>query len=189
MITSTYTDDVMGISSTKAGGELVREELGWKYEVKNLGEANLVLGIRIDCDRDAGTITISQHAYLEHVLTCYGMTECSPRTTPLPLSIQLTKMQAPSTDLERHFMKDKPYHEVLGSVMYVQIATQLDLSYAVSTLSKFNLNPGKPHWVALMHILQYIKGTLDYKLHTGDPATPHLHPIGMLMLITVATRT
>jgi hypothetical protein len=156
-ITSTYTDDVMGISSTTAGAEVAREELGWKYKVKDLGEASLVLGICIDRNRDARTITISQCAYLKRVLTCYGMTECNPRSTPLPLGIELTKSQAPSTDLEYQFMKDKPYHKVLGSVMYAQIATYPDLSYAVSTLSKFSSDPGKPHWMALMHVLQYIK--------------------------------
>jgi hypothetical protein len=39
--------------------------------------------------------------------------------TPLPLAIKLTKSQVPSTDLECQFMKDKPYHKVLGSVMYM----------------------------------------------------------------------
>jgi hypothetical protein len=177
-ITSTYTDDVTGISSTTAGAELAREELGWKYEVKDLGEASLVLGIRIDRNRDAGTITISQRAYLERVLARYGMAECNPRPTPLPLGVELTKGQAPSTEVDRHFMKDKPYREVLGSVMYAQIATRPDLSYAVSTLSKFSSNPGKPHWTALMHVLQYIKGTLDYKITYGGPGNSSLTPYG-----------
>ena len=157
-------DDVTGISSTMAGAELAREELGWKYEVKGLGEISLVLGICIDCDRGAGTITILQYMYLECILTHYGMSECSPWSTPLPLSIELTKEQAPATDVEHHFMKDKPYCEVLGSVVYAQIATCLDLSYAISMLSKFGSNPSKPHWMALMHVLQYIKGTLYYKI-------------------------
>jgi Reverse transcriptase (RNA-dependent DNA polymerase) len=117
-ITSTYTDDVMGISSTTAGAKLAREELGWKYKVKDLGEVNLVLGIHIDHDRDAGTIIISQHAYLERVLTHYGMTECNPQPTPLSLSVELTKGQAPLTEADRHFMKNKSYQEVLSSVMY-----------------------------------------------------------------------
>lgn len=94
-----------------------RRSLGWKFEVKDLGDANLVLGIRIDRDREAGTISISQRAYLERVLTRYGMTDCNPRPTPHPLVIELTKEQAPSTEAEHHFMIDKPYREVLGSVI------------------------------------------------------------------------
>ena len=64
-------------------------------------------------------------------------------------------------------MADKPYQEVLRSVMYAQIGTQPDLSYTVSTLSKYASDPGVAHWQALMHILQYIKATLDYKITYG----------------------
>jgi len=175
---STYTDDVTGISLITAGGKEAREELGWKYKVKDLGDASLVLGICIECDRDAGTITISQCAYLEYILAHYGMLNCASCPTSLPLGIELTKAQAPSTDAEHHFMKDKPYMRYLGSVMYAQIAMRPDLSYAVSTLSKFGSNPGKPHWLVLMHILQYIKGSLDYKITYGGPGNTSLTPYG-----------
>jgi len=74
-------------------------------------------------------------------------------------------------------MQDKPYREVLGSIMYAQIATRPDLSYAVASLSRFSTNPGKPHWQALMHVLQYVKATLHYKIRYGGNEytsfTPH----------------
>jgi hypothetical protein len=74
---------------------------------------------------------------------------------------------APKTPEERSFMADKPYRELLGSIMYAQTATRPDLSYAVSTLAKYASNPGKEHWVALTHVLRYIKGTLHYKITYG----------------------
>ena len=83
-ITSTYTDDTTGILSTRQEAERAKEELGWMYETKDLGDANLVLGIHIDRDRDAGTISISQHAYLERVLEGFDMMDCNPQTTSLP---------------------------------------------------------------------------------------------------------
>ena len=58
-ITSTYTDDTTGTSSMKEGTEKVKAELGWRYKMKDLGEASLVLGIKIERDREAGTISIS----------------------------------------------------------------------------------------------------------------------------------
>ena len=64
-------------------------------------------------------------------------------------------------------MADKPYCELLGSIMYAQITTRPDLSYAISTLSKFTSNPGKTHWNALTHVLRYIRGTLAYKIMYG----------------------
>ena len=47
-ITSTYTDDTTGISSSVDEARRAKEELGRKYEVKDLGEVNLILGIHIE---------------------------------------------------------------------------------------------------------------------------------------------
>ena len=152
-ITSTYTDNTMGISMMKKGAERVKAELGRKYKTKDLGEASLMLGIKIERDREAGTISILQCAYLKWVLNCFEMSEYNPATTPISLGTVLTKEQSPSTDEDQQFMAGKPYCQVLGSIMYAQIATCPDLSYAVSTLSKFASDPGKPHWTALMWVL------------------------------------
>jgi hypothetical protein len=65
--------------------ERAKEELGWKYEVKDLGEADIILGIHVERDRQAGTILISQRAYFEQVLKCFGMSDCNTKLTPLPL--------------------------------------------------------------------------------------------------------
>ena len=42
---------------------------------------------------------------------------------PLPTGIVLTQDMAPITAEDRAFMADKPYQELLGSIMYTQIAT------------------------------------------------------------------
>ena len=59
-------------------------------------------------------------------------------------------------------MKDTPYHKALSSLMWLQVATQLDLLYAVNVLSYFAHNPDKSYWNAIKHALRYIKRTLDF---------------------------
>jgi hypothetical protein len=71
---------------------------------------------------------------------------------------------SPKTDSEKREMVDKPYRPVLGSVMWGQLATRPDLSFAVSLLSHFQANPGIEHWKGLLHVIGYIKNTLDYGL-------------------------
>jgi len=144
-ITSICTDDTTSISSSKKEAERAKEELGWKYKTKDLGNANYILGIRIDREREAGTISISQHAYLECVLECFSMMDCNPHGTPLPPGVILTKGMGPTTAEDRAFIADKPYCKLLGSIMYAQIVTQPDLSYAMSMLRKFASNPGHAH--------------------------------------------
>jgi len=179
-ITSTYTDDVTGISSSVVGAEKAQDELGLQYEVKDSGKSRLILVIRIDRDRAAGTILLSQRAYIERVLACHGMSDCNLCGTPLPTGIILNKSQAPTTKEDIYFMQDKPYHEVLSVVMYAQICTHPDISYAVATLSKFMSNPGLLHWAALMHVLQYLKGTLHYRVMYSGKGFTSLAPMGYI---------
>ena len=71
---------------------------------------------------------------------------------------------SPKTDSEKQQMLDKQYLPILGSIMWGQLATRPDLSFTVSLLSRFQANPGIQHWNALMHVVGYIKNTLDYGL-------------------------
>jgi hypothetical protein len=55
--------------------------------------------------------------------------------------------------------------------MWSQLATCPNLSFSVLILAHFQANPGTEHWKALMHIIGYIKSTLDYGLtysHDSD---------------------
>jgi hypothetical protein len=48
--------------------------------------------------------------------------------------------------------------------MWGQLATRPDLSFAVSLLSRFQANPGIEHWKGLLHVVGYIKNTMDFGL-------------------------
>jgi hypothetical protein len=58
--------------------------------------------------------------------------------------------------------------------MWGQLATRPDLSFAVSLLSRFQADPGIDHWSALMHVIGYIRNTMDYGLtySRDDDITP-----------------
>ncbi len=61
-------------------------------------------------------------------------------------------------------INDKPYQAILGSVMWGQLATCLDLSFAVGLLARFQANPGMDHWKALLHVVGYIRNTIDFRI-------------------------
>ena len=75
-------------------------------------------------------------------------------------------------------MKDKPYNEVLGSIMWAQSTTRPDLAFAENLLSRFQANPGRAHWNAMLHILGYIKGTLNYRITYIQGSAGGLKPVG-----------
>jgi hypothetical protein len=154
-LTSMWTDDILGASTTEAGETKAKGELRSSYEIKDLGTAKFILGMRIDRDPDTGTIRLSQQAYSERILECFHMSDAKPQTTPLPLGITLSIDDMPKTKDELQDMKGIPYCEALGSLMWLQV-------YAVNVLSRFANNPGRAHWNAMKHTLAYLKGTLNY---------------------------
>ena len=66
--------------------------------------------------------------------------------------------------LETENMKFKPYARLGGGLMYAQIYTRPDLSFALGILSRFQSNPGQEHWVAGKKVLRYLKKKKSYML-------------------------
>ena len=52
----------------------------------------------IEHNTTTGKISLSQKAYLTHVLEQFGMSNCNLHSTPLPTGIQLTKEMCPKTE-------------------------------------------------------------------------------------------
>ena len=67
-------------------------------------------------------------------------------------------------------MRNIPYHEAIGSLMYASLGTRPDITFAVQTVSRFNVNPGMEHWDAVKRIFRYLKGTRELWLSYGTVA-------------------
>ena len=163
-VTDTYTDDIFGASNADEEIERRKGEIGKIWEIKDVGETEYFLGMRVQQDLDSGTIRLTQRPYWEHVLNRFGLENVVPRNVPLPVGIVLDNNMSPKTSSERQDMKNKPYRSILGSIMWGQLATRPDLSFSVSLLARFQADPGVEHWSALLHVVGYIKNTLDYGL-------------------------
>ena len=64
-------------------------------------------------------------------------------------------------------MRNIPYHEVVGSLMYATMGTQPNICFVVQTVSRSNTNPGSAHWEVVKQIFHYLKGTRDLWLRYG----------------------
>ena len=89
---------------------------------------------------------------------------CNSHHTPLPLGIMLINNMSPKNKAERTLIEDKPYCQLLGALTWAQAATRPNLSFTVAILACFQSSPSSLHWKALLHVLAYIKGTLDYQI-------------------------
>jgi hypothetical protein len=52
----------------------------------------------------------------------------------------------------------------VGSLIYLAVNTQPDISHAVGVLSRFMSCPTDRHWEAAKHVLRYLRGTPDLGL-------------------------
>src|ERR1700761_7684452 len=60
-----------------------------------------------------------------------------------------------------------PYCSLVGSLMYLSVATRPDISYAVGCLSSFLDCYRLEHWDAAIRVLRYLKGTRTHALTLG----------------------
>jgi len=50
-------------------------------------------------------------------------------------------------------MRQIPYASVVGSLMYAQVCTRLDIAYITGMLGRYLSNPGMDHWKAAKRVL------------------------------------
>ena len=73
----------------------------------------------------------------------------------------------PSTGAQYATMRNVPYCEAVGALMYTMLGTCPDISFATTIISKFSSNPGMVHWEAMKWIYCYLIGTKDLWLSYG----------------------
>ena len=70
-------------------------------------------------------------------------------------------------------MRRVPYASAVGSLMYAMLCTRPDICYAVGIVSRYQSNPSKEHWIAVKHILKYLRRTRNYMLiYSGSDLKP-----------------
>ena len=67
--------------------------------------------------------------------------------------------QCPKNELERKQMRNIPYASVVGSLMYAQVCTRLDITFVVGMLGRYQNNSGIEHWTTAKKVLRYLQGT------------------------------
>ncbi|XP_045831284.1 secreted RxLR effector protein 161-like [Trifolium pratense] len=65
-------------------------------------------------------------------------------------------------------MNEIPYASAIGSIMYAMLCTRPDVSYALSSTSRYQSDPGESHWIAVKNILKYLRRTKDSFLIFGN---------------------
>lgn len=152
-IIAVYVDDIIIGCSNHETLNKFKSQLMTDFEIRDLGKLNFCLGIEFKQEKEV--IYMSQSKYAENILKKFHMDDCKPVKIPMEPNMKLVKGKESI---------DVPYQNLIGSLMYLAIATRPDIAHSVSYLSQFNSCFGKEHWQAAKRVLRYIKGTINLTL-------------------------
>ncbi|THG28111.1 Ty1/Copia family ribonuclease HI, partial [Naasia lichenicola] len=162
-----YVDDILLIGNDIPLLSSVKAWLKNHFQMKDLGEAQRILGIRIYRDRSRRMLSLSQESYIDKILERFSMTNSKKGFLPMTTGLHLSKSQEAKTSEEKERMSRIPYASAIGSIMYAMICTRPDVAYALSMTSRFQAHPGEQHWMAVKNILKYLRRTKDWGLTYG----------------------
>lgn len=162
-----YVDDILLIGNSKDDMKVTKLWLSNQFEMKDLGDASYILGIKIYRDRSRRLIGLSQSMYIDKVLKRFNMESAKVKNLPMSVGTCLSKKMCPKTNLEKERMTHTPYASAIGSIMYAMLCTRPDVAYALTVTSHFQSDPGDGHWAAVKNILKYLKSTKDLFLVYG----------------------
>ncbi|GKF22281.1 zinc finger, CCHC-type containing protein, partial [Tanacetum coccineum] len=104
------------------------------FSMKDMGEVDVILGIKIK--RENKGIVITQSHYIEKILKKFIRKDCFPVSTPMdPVEKLKPNTGTPVDQLE--------YSRAIGCLMYVMTSTRPDIAYAVGRLSWFTSNSNR----------------------------------------------
>jgi hypothetical protein len=152
-----YVDDFIIAGNNLQVMQSVKAELMKEFKMKDLGDLNYFLGIRID--RTKNDMILSQSVYLKKLLARFQMESCKPVKPPLEVK--------PCREVENGqdcIVESKPYRELIECLMYVMLTTRPDLSAAVNFFSRFQTNATDAQWFGIKCVLRYVQGTIDLGL-------------------------
>ena len=131
-----------------------------RFHFENNGPVHYYLGMEVIYDREKGTLSLVQTAYIKRVLARFGM-GCGNKFRNMPTDAAVDLAADPSDTQMDSNPTFTNLREVVGCLIYASTNTRPDISYAVSALASHVTAPAKKHHTAAMRILKYLAGTLD----------------------------
>src|SRR6218665_1275613 len=151
-----YVDDLLICGNA----EMIKETadmLNEHFEIKDLGEVNLYLGIQIEKDRQ-GNYMLSQISKIQQIISEFGLADANGCSTPMHADYLNI------TGEENLLRSNEQYRQAVGALLYMATTTRPDIATAVSVLCRRVSKPRQCDWTAVKRVIRYLKETINVKL-------------------------
>ncbi|XP_020688717.2 uncharacterized protein LOC110104091 [Dendrobium catenatum] len=153
-----YVDDLLLTGNDRSTINSLLQQLQANFDLKQLDQASLFLGIQISYT--ATGAFLHQSHYARDILIASGLQDSKPASTPIsPSGTRNAPLLTP-------YDNPTQFRQLAGSLHYLTV-TRPDLSFAVNTICQSMHNPTIHDYMRLKRLLRYVKGTQ----HLGLPIT------------------
>lgn len=152
-----YVDDIVVLVHPLNMGyyETFKQKLLSTYEIRELGELQWFLGIRVIRQEATQSISLVQDSFIDKIATKFDLKSSTLRYPDVPLK---ENNLAPSNE-EANAARTHKYQQLVGSLAYISTSTRPDVARAHSVLARHLQNPGQKHLYAAYHVWRYLIGT------------------------------
>jgi len=139
-------------------------------------------GINLTWNEDRTELAMDQPHVVNSMLQRYNFDNSRSSYTPALANTLLSTLDSPKEgpegEADRTYMKDKPYRQCIGDLLWITRVYRYDIQYAVNACARMANNPGPKHWAAVCKILRYLNHTKNFKLVYSKPTTTAPHVTG-----------
>lgn len=161
IVVAVYVDDLIIMSNTQILINQFKEQLNDRVEIDDIGEIKKVVGINVEVNEFG--IKIHQTHLIEQIAKQFGLINSKPVYTPMEVNNPL-QMCTEEKCVECLKVNPSEYRSITGSLNYIAGSTRPDISYAVSTLSRYNNKPHISHLIAAKRVIRYLNTTKNYTI-------------------------
>ena len=159
VIIAVHVDDLIILAENDAEMEEIKKILKAEFKMTDLGELQYYVGVSVIQDKQNGRVWLHQKQYVNKIIQKFGQAEAKTVATPADMNVKLTKEDGVSKPVD-----PTQYQSIIGSLLYLAVATRPDIAYVVGVFSKFCSKPSEAHLTAAKRVLRYLKGTQDFGL-------------------------
>jgi Reverse transcriptase (RNA-dependent DNA polymerase) len=164
---TTHVDDFKVYAPNRRIIDAAKQQIMNLFPMKDLGPIRFYLGMKVDRNRDARTIQLTQTAAIDRILDEAKLTDCSPCQTPMEHGLQLEGAKEPS-----QILNQKAYAHLNGRLLHLAMNTRPDIAFVVSRLAQYTIQPNSQCWAALKRLIRYLKGTRTKGIVYGIQPNP-----------------
>jgi hypothetical protein len=192
VVIALYVDDFIAGFDTEAREKWFVDILLARFKAKVIGLPSNVLGLSVKWSPISeqnyfSSVHIANIKTVNILESRFNLEGARPTSLPYNLAAKLSKLQCPSgAQLECPELKQMQteYRTLVGTFIWLQTTTRVDITQTVLILSQFVSNPSYQHFIAALWLVRYLKGTkelgISYKLDADNTIAGYADAGGLL---------